>query len=340
MRRVILSLIFCLLTTTKVLAGFFSLSDYHRHGPTSNQTQNPLYLLFLDEKLERGVTGLKANQWQLNLETTFSNILEQSYQTEETYMLDAELWKTIFSVYYGITDVIKIGIEIPLYNYSGGFLDKFISDFHNFFGFPDGGRERFLNFDLKYIIQKGKIKFNPSPTSFAMGDIIFSGKVQLLAESKWVPALSMKSAIKLPTGNSENATGSGTPDFAFSSYLEKSYKRLHSYTHLGVIFMGGIKELNPLLQKIQISFGQGIEINITEYISFVSQLKGNTSIIKGFKTSDLTLPVLDFSNGFAGNIPINNSTTTIHYEFAFVEDILFGGPSVDFSVFFKVGVIF
>ncbi len=349
MRIYALLICFCLLNSSAT-ANFFALSDYHRFGPMTNRSQNPIYLLFLDESLERGAASLKKNDWHLSLDTVFSNILEkdcfyrdQSYcyiNNGESIDIDAELWRTSFKAAYGVSDIFSVGMEIPFFSYSGGFLDEFINDFHHFFGFPNGGRELIDNYRLVYKIKKGKASYRPQVKNFGLGDLVFWNKLQVIHESQLIPALSLKASLKLPTGSPNHATGSGSPDIALSAYLEKSYQRFHSYSHLGVIVMGGMKSLNPILNVAQLSFGQAFEINVTEYLSFIGQVKGNTPILKNIKSDEFAWPVLDLSFGFTGDVPVSNQGIKIHYEFAFSEDVLCGGPSVDFSVFFKTGVVF
>jgi Protein of unknown function (DUF3187) len=347
--RIYLFLILLLLTTSAI-SGFFTLSEYHRFGPMTNRTQNPIYLLFLDESLERGVSSLKKNNWILSLDTIFSNMIEKDcfYKKQtncyplnkEFFDIDAELWRTSFAGAYGVSDSFSMGFEIPFLAFSGGFLDQFIDDFHGFFGFPNGGRDLVSDYRLTYIFRKENASYKPKPTPFGIGDIVFWNKLQVLQESMFMPALSLKISLKLPTGSPDSATGSGTPDAAVSAYLEKSYKRFHSYTHFGAIAMGGMEKLNSVLKIGQLSFGQAFEINVTEFLSFVGQLKGNTPLFKNIKADEFAWPVLDLSFGFTGNVPVTKQGLKIHYEFAFVEDILFGGPTVDFSVFFKTGVLF
>ena len=331
-----------LLLANSATAGFFTLSDYHRFGPMTNTTQNPLYLLFLDESLERGASSLKKNTWHLSLDTIFSNMLEKDFykSNQEFIDIDAELWRTSFKAAYGVSDAFSMGFAIPVLAFPGGFLDGRIDGFHKFFGFPYGGRDVVPEYRLAYIFKKENASYTPKAAALGLGDIVFWNKLQVLHESKFIPALSLKASFKLPTGSPDNATGSGTPDVALSAYVEKSYKRFHSFTHFGAIAMGGMENLNSILKVGQLSFGQAFEINVTEYLSFIGQLKGNTPLFKNINAKVFAWPVLDLSFGFTGDVPVAKPGLKIHYEFAFVEDILFGGPSVDFSVFFKTGVVF
>lgn len=54
-----------------------------------------------------------------------------------------------------------------------------------------------------------------------MGDASIMGKFLVLTETNTLPALSIRAALKLPTGDESNLLGSGSPDYGFGLALEK-----------------------------------------------------------------------------------------------------------------------
>lgn len=323
---------FCLISTS-----------IYAYGPLEVRAQNPLYLLFLTETPERGASSLEQNDWSLSLETTFSNgTLGERREKGIGLELDLESWRHVLKVRYGIFDRYSVGIDIPFLTISGGFLDPFIQKFHHIFGFPNGERDLVSNNTLTYVVtDSGRAIYKPRPSMFGLSDIIVSNKVQFLEESTFIPALSLKASLKLPTGQTKNATGSGGLGFAGSLYMEKSISRFHSYSLVGFSINDGLPELKPFLNLAQFTFSQSFEFDIFEYLSLVAQIAGNTSMFHDVKITALKNPMLDLSVGLVGNIPIDGDIKSVFYEFCVTEDPFWPGegPQVDFSVFFKVGVL-
>jgi hypothetical protein len=331
-----------LLCCTDGKASIFDLSEFHTYGALATRSQNPLYLLFFTETMQKGAVSLKRNQWSVSFDTTFSNVIEIYPQTQGAGVdLDLEVWRTSLKASYGLTDNVNIGIEIPFLTISGGSLDEFVQNFHHFFGFPNGQRDSTPNFRLGYeVTYNGQSIYKPTPALFGLGDIILWHKWQFLHESTYWPTLSVKTSLKVPTGRVDQATGSGHPDLGASFFIEKSWWRFHSYTLLGVTVNGGMRELDPILGRASFMFGEAIEFNIFENLSLVTQVTGNTSIFKNTTERALTYPVIDLNVGFIGEVPLDGYLKKIWYEFAFSEDLLCFPPSTDFSIMFKVGFVF
>lgn len=322
-----------------VSANIFHVSDYHTYGPLPIRTQNPLYLLFLNDSLDRAST-LSKGDFSTSLETSFSNLFERQVRTVGIGMdLDMEIIRTAINFGYGVTDRYEVGLQIPFLSFSGGFLDAFIQNFHNFFGLPNAGREQVANGRFSYLVtQNGATLYQVDQSAFRLSDIVVTNKLRIFDETKFIPAISLKGLLKIPTGSRVEGTGSGQPDFGFSILAEKSYKRFHSYTLLGVVFLGNHSNLNPILRNGAFTFGQGFEFNIFEHLSVIAQISGVTSIFKGTGISNLSEPVLDLTIGFTGEVPLKKTFKKIRYLAAFTEDPTGTGPSVDFTLYFNVGI--
>lgn len=336
---ILLSAICCLGHPAR--AGFFDISEYHTYGPIAARPQNPLYLLFIHNPLERVATRLQG-ELGFSLETSFSNIFEYNPLAAGVGVdLDMELIRTAMGTRYGLTDHVELGLEMPFLSFSGGFLDSFVQDYHSAFGFPNGGRNRVSNGRFNYqVTRDGNILYRVDQAGFLLADMIASGKVHLRDETGVLPAVAVKGSLKLPTGSRTQGTGTNQPDFAGSLFFEKSYKRLHSYSQLGFIALGGHKNLDPILRKGGFIFGQAFEVNVTEHVSWLTQLNGQTSLFKGTGIKELNEMALDLVVGVAGELDAGYYYSPLRFEAGFAEDVLSTGPSVDFSLFFKVGMDF
>lgn len=343
----VLAALLCALSPIPARAGFFSLTEYHPYGPLSNRSQNPLYLMFLFEPLERPQT-LKKKEFSTSIETSFSNLFENHLQaTGISVDMDMELIRTAVNVNYGVTDSYEIGLQIPFMSFSGGFMDSFIQDFHHAFGFPNAGRERVPNGRFSYqISDNGNTIYNVNQKNFGVSDIIIRQKLKLLDEQKIMPAIGLKAAFKVPTGSVSQGTGSGSPDFSFSILAEKSYRRFHSYSQLGFSALGSHSFLNDILTQGALIFGQAFEFNLTEHCSLVAQLWGNSPIFQGTGIHELENAVVDLTLGVTGAFPLkknansNKRIPTLRYQTGFTEDLTSKGPSVDFTLYFNLGLTY
>lgn len=323
------------------IAKFFDITTYHQYGPLSVRSQNPLYLLMMAEELEKTKT-LNKGGWSFSLDTSYSNLFEwHPKDTGTGLQLDMELLRLAFEVRYGITNNFEIGVEIPFLNFSGGVLDSFIQGYHDAFGFPNAGRELVEDNSFSYrVSQNGTTLYDVNKKPFGLSDIILKQKLKFFEETKTLPSLSIKTQFKLPTGSRTEGTGSNQVDFSFSLLAQKNYKRLHSYTQIGFLALGGHSDLTPIFRKGGFLFGQAFEFNLFEHLSLVAQISGNTTLFKNVDISELSQPVFDLTIGFTGEARLKGWFKKINYRFGFMEDPLSHGPSTDFTVFLKWGVVY
>jgi hypothetical protein len=318
-----------------------SLATHPSFGPLGARTQNPLYLLFLNNTPEAPQT-LEKGHFQFSIEEVVSNLLNEA-QTPGGFNLDLdmEIYRTALNFAYGVYPGLELGIQIPFLSFGGGFLDGFIRDYHNFFGFPSGGRNSVPDNSFTYRVRNGgKTLYSVGPETFGLSDIDIYVKHQLLKEHGKIPALSLRGLVKFPTGDRGSGLGSGSPDFGLNFSLEKSYKRFHAYTNFGFLILGPFDPLEAYQVPISFTFTQAFEVNMTQIASVVAQVQGNTSLFQDTGTQELDGIPLDLVIGFKGTGPRKSQWEHFLWEFAFSEDLLARGPSVDFSVRFNLGAKF
>lgn len=330
----------CLLPTHGY-AKIFKITDYHDYGPLPVRSQNPLYLQFLAARLEKPQT-LHKHQWSFELENNFSNLFEWNLQpTGVGIDLDMELVRTALRAKVGLTDYDEIGLELPFISFFSGFLDAFIQGFHNTLGLPNAGRDRVDKDRFSYrLTQDGNTLYKVRAQSMELSDLVLWNKLQVFDETTWIPVLSVQTALKLPTGRAIAGSGSGYVDFGLNLLAQKNFKRIHSYTLLGFMALGGHEQIGQLIKNGAFTFGQALELNLFERASLITQISGNTSVFKNVTLPELTGPVMDLTVGFTGNFPLQGKIKTFYYHAGFVEDVLSEGPSVDFTVFTNVGITY
>lgn len=157
----------------------------------------------------KGEVGLSLN--------AASNFAKDSNANEQI-LLDGETYRYALSLKYGLFPGLEAGVEIPYYQYGGGFMDGFIIGWHDTFQMSQGGRDRApKNRYLYQYTRDGQTRLYRDNSGNALGDISLSAGYQLLKTEGDAPAaVALRASLKLPTGSSGELTGSGSTDFSLS----------------------------------------------------------------------------------------------------------------------------
>jgi hypothetical protein len=141
---------------------------------------------------------------QFSFDIVNNAILNQSLN--ETIILDGETYIGTLSLRYGLAKQIQLGFDLPYIHHSGGFLDSFISDWHDFFGLPNGDRDKFPDNQLNYSYKDATEGFSLESKDGGLGDLRANLVYELASGENTSYAIQL--SIKAPTGNAEKLTGS------------------------------------------------------------------------------------------------------------------------------------
>jgi hypothetical protein len=244
---------------------------------------------------------------------------------------DYEGYTAETGVAYNFFDELQAGVDMRLFLYSGGFLDSFIENFHNAFGFSNGTRELYLHNQIYINIPNDKgspLFLDKNAVSF--GDIDLWCKWTFL-ENRAV-SLAALGAFKLPTGKFELLSGSGYPDAAAGLLLDfRAARFITLYSQAGIVL--------PFTDKYYPMFNGllGAEVHPWKAVSFNLQMNIKTSPISdstipfgwnedwGTNFNQFTLPQTNILAGFV--IQLNGLRFQVYLE----EDFLFNQGS-DFTL--------
>jgi hypothetical protein len=132
----------------------------------------------------------------------------------ENYLIDGEQMRATLIFRQGLGNNLEWALEVPLIWHSGGFLDDSIDDFHDLFGFSRGRRGFVEDDQIRFFYQRnGVTKLDIDSSEKGIGDV----RVALTRQLQDMPAgrgASVSGLIKLPTGDPDKLTGSGSADAA------------------------------------------------------------------------------------------------------------------------------
>ena len=205
-----------------------------------NNNQLPFHQIFGLPSLDNSPLT-KAGDWRSSIVTTISNTYEFDgdndifMSDDEGISIDGETHRFSLLLNYALRDNLQLGFEIPYVKHSGGFLDDFIYEWHNFFGQPQNGREKDESDEIffEYKNSDGD-KFGIDSTESGIGDVRLNVAYSRPLEKD--RTLIYSAEVKLPTGDFDKLTGSGGTDVSVGVTINDP----HSLREMNVTIFGGL----------------------------------------------------------------------------------------------------
>lgn len=260
--------------------------------------------------------------WQIHLANDHaSNFTHATAGTEQVFF-DGETTRLAVSMKHRLARNTDIEFLLPFIRHSGGTLDGFIENWHDFFGLPQNGRDKWPRDQLRYFYEHdGVSQFDITTPVSGMGDAQLIVGYRL--ERAWFAAqrpLTVKASLKFPTGNAQKLTGSGA--VALSGWLTgetaTSWFQLPglTYYHAGISWLQR-GEVLAQQQRAWVMFaGLGSGVRLSGHIALQLQLDTHTSLYRDSQFNEINQTALLFTVG--GNFTIN---PLWNLDIAVVEDL-------------------
>jgi hypothetical protein len=199
---------------------------------------------------------------------------------------------------YGASDRLELGLEVPvLYRYQG-FMNGPITATERATTGEAPARAQLKNTNYAFnVARNGQTIMSGGPGATGLGDTLLMSKYQLLTEGAEMPAVSLRGAVKLPTGDQSDFFGSGSPDFGLGLAVEKLvagrwmlYGNLTGVVPTGTIAGLGLRPTLSGLLAIEYLWSENLSITVHfDYYSSPFQStdisafgKGVTETVLGF----------------------------------------------------------
>ncbi|MEM7219454.1 MAG: DUF3187 family protein [Pseudomonadota bacterium] len=192
--------------------------------------------------------------------------------------LDGETAVYRLGAAWPLGDRWELAAELPLVVHSGGVFDGFIEEFHDLFGFPNGGRSSEAQDRLDYeLIASGETRLALTERSDGIGDLRLRAARELFAGD--AATLVARAQLKLPTGASDALRGSGATDLAVGlEYYRSLSNRLLMSAAAAATWLGR----GDLWSEEQRRFvGQGhfgLALRLGRVVEFVGQLDAHSAL--------------------------------------------------------------
>jgi hypothetical protein len=180
-----------------------------------------MQLLFLQMQGDRA-SVLKRGALDVRIELAETSTIFNENVPNITTQIKMEQLRSGLFFRYGLTDRLEIAMEIPsIYRYRG-FMNGVISQVERVTSGLSPARAQLKNVGFIYNMTKnGNTLFSGSDGQLGLGDITLSSKYQVLMEQAWIPAVSLRFAVKVPSGDEGQSFGSGHADLGAGLALEK-----------------------------------------------------------------------------------------------------------------------
>ena len=242
--------------------------------------------------LKQGVLDVR-----LELAETASVFRDQGSQANVT--MKFETLRSGLFLRYGATERWELSVEVPvLYRYRG-FMDGPIKVVERATTGLAPARNALSQTGYAFNISRGgRTVASGRDGAVGLGDSTVMSKYQVLRETAWMPAVSVRTALKLPTGDEGQFFGSGSPDVGFGLAAEKGFGgRWVVYGNLnGVVPTGRIAgiSLQPTISGLA-----ALEYLWSENLSFTTQFDYYSTPFHGVGTQVLDKGVTESVVGFS-----------------------------------------
>lgn len=270
-------------------------------GPLPTRVQHPLALT-LPNLTPRRALVQPQGQWGVGVNLAYASIFERASRNGELVDFDAEVLRASARVRYGFASAWDVDLEFGGVYTSGGFLDGFIQDFHDFIGAPNQGREKVEDdrFSAR-IVRDGTAAYVLDPHEALLGDtaVVFTRGETDVAPGEWANA--WRAGLELPTGDEDAGAGNGGVDWIVGWSGEISFRR---FSHFAAASYGH-GETPDRLRAADIeledraSLFYALEYRATKAASFVAQLDLQSPLVRDVDLDEIDKPIVDLGLGVA-----------------------------------------
>jgi Protein of unknown function (DUF3187) len=330
MRRVAVISLLLLWATASAAEENVVAHEFTGYGPIPVRNFQPIQLIFLNLPFERARVQPHGH-FELHLETAESNEIATN-QGDVEATLKFETNRTVLGGSVGVGHDLEIGLDVPIISRFGGFLDPFIDSVEDLFGNFNPERTLFPNNSFGgFQVQRGGVTlFDGKDQSFNLGDIWMSGKYQLWQREGW-PLVSLRPAIKFPTGRAGGVYGSGKPDFGLGLAAEQQFLPwLVTYLNLALIYpVGPITDADLTLNPI-VTQGVAFEARLFRPVSVLVQQELYTSPMHGNDTGLLDGTVVELTGG------LNVAVQPLLFQLGVIDNVSGVITAADFTVMLRM----
>jgi hypothetical protein len=231
---------------------------------------------------ERAAIGPGLWRWDLALRLN-NNAIQEGDVAAERLVLDGETYRTALTLSRGLVPGLAVSATVPLVAHSSGFMDEFISDWHDLWGLSNARRNGFENNQLEFSYVRGGTELVALRESArGLGDMRLDLDWHVRAAHHGERSLVLRAGVKLPTGSSDRLLGSGGTDLSLQ-LLSSDHRSLEARNvslawSLGALWLGESDVLDTLRKDFVGIASAGLRWHMTPRFEAGMQLDMHTAM--------------------------------------------------------------
>jgi hypothetical protein len=304
-----------------------SLKVFAFEGPLQIRNSYPIFIHADQPYLEKAAM---ENSMSFSLSHSSTYTVDES----DNWIINLDMEITEFTFRYKriLRELVELDVDIPVLVIGGGFMDGFLEEYHDTFGFSDYGRSERPHNELLYEVRENGDLIVEGKSGVRLGDIRISVKKPLMSSDKY--HLSIKGDLEIPISNAEEGFSNGSLDAGIALLFDAAITdRIMTYWNIGAVFPGDVKGHKDLDLENFIYGGVVLEAKISGSFSLLAQLMGQSDI---YPQTDISAVDDDAYMLAAGG---RFSSKNRSFDLSLTEDInTAGAPDFIINVTYKVRI--
>jgi hypothetical protein len=239
-----------------------------------------------------------------------------SRRGEDFYFVDGEVGLLDLTVHRGLDEHTSLYLTLPVYSFSGGFLDGAIEGFHDSFGFGSEGRDLVARDRSQVVLSLGGLHTTllEPPIHGGVGDPVLGVRYLLpLRGARW--SLVLDAAAKVALGGDRTFLSTGTNDYGVQLSLQGKLRRQGIYLSGSYVLTDGRVLGVHLGSRAVPTLTAAYEVGLTRRTNLILQLYASESAIRDTAIEEIK------ANKYQASLGLRSRRGRLVYGFAITENI-------------------
>lgn len=235
---------------------------------------------------------------------------------EDAYYVDGEIGLLDLTLHYAPTRRSSVYLTLPVYDYTGGFLDGTIEGFHDTFGLDNAGRDAVARNHFQGVVSFGgeRVSVLDPPSGSGLGDPVVGVRHHWpLRESRW--RLVVDGAAKLALRGERPFLSTGSNDYGLQASLQGKLGRQGIYFSASAVRTDG-KVFGVFLGNHVIpTLTAAYEVGVTRNTNVILQLYASESAVRDTSIEEIK------ANKYQVSLGLRSRRGPLVYGFALTENV-------------------
>lgn len=239
----------------------------------------------------------------------------------EQFLADGEIYKLALSASGRFSERSFWSVRLPLLHQGGGFMDGIITDWHDFFSLPQGGRDQVANDEYRFFYERdGEVLLDVTDGGNRLGDLEVAWHFE--PADDWL----LGAQLRAPTGDGDKLSGGGAWGAALWVTREFRAGPMSGFLSAGSAFNERGDILPEQQRRVTPFGGAGLGLDVTDWLTGLVQVYAHRAPYTG---SDIEALARDSVQLSVGGVFRLGETTRLHLLF---QEDLGVHASPDFSM--------